>query len=105
MLYEPHLSDEAAAKFKTWPVHVQEAVAERILEICKSPNKNSRSACFPYFPRGHVSILQIPFGSKKTRVISIHFQFGQDEKTIEIASFGTYILSAEEQEDIDPFSG
>lgn len=47
---------------------------------------------FPYAPKGHVSIVQVPIKANQTFVVSIHFRFGQDEETIEIGFFGHYVL-------------
>jgi mRNA-degrading endonuclease RelE of RelBE toxin-antitoxin system len=41
MDYKPKLSPKAAKEFKSLPPEIQDAVAARIDEICKSPSKHS----------------------------------------------------------------
>jgi hypothetical protein len=93
--YRPFLSPKAEQEFLKFPKYLQEALAAFIQnELCDSPSKHSHSACYPYFPEGHVAHLTCTRKDKEIRV-SIHFKFSQDERTLEIAYFGWIQLGNE----------
>ena len=99
MRYEPYLSPTAHKKFDAFPEYVQTAVEKLIDKVCKNPVKHSRKAAFPYLPIGQTATVKIPKpGSVDFIVVTMFFRFGQDEKSIEIASFGSYFSSFESGE-------
>ena len=97
MQYEAILAPSARKKkYDAFPPYIQEAVTRLIDKVCANPLKNSRKATFPYLPSGQTATVKIPKSSNDDIVVvTMFFRFGQDEKSIEIAGFGSYVLGRE----------